>query len=273
MYAQKIARPFLRWAGGKTWLVNFVLSLTKGLEINNYHEPFLGGGAIFFALQPNRSFLSDMNEELIRTYVAVREHPDKVVSTLRTFSNDSECYYQVRSTILEDDFYMAARFIFLNQTSFNGLYRVNKQGSYNVPYGNRIIDFIREDRLMALSELLHKANLQYGDFSICENNICKNDLVFIDPPYTVSHNKNGFIKYNQNLFSLEDQYRLSLFIDQIKSKDAFYILTNAAHKTIQEIFDKNDVVYTLNRHSTIGGNQAKRGHVDEYIFTNICNEV
>lgn len=263
-------RPFLRWAGGKKWLTDFVLSLTKELEINHYYEPFLGGGAVFFALKPQKATLSDINSELIRTYIILREKPEEVISILKTFQNDSECYYRIRSEICQDDVYMCARFIFLNQTSYNGLYRVNRTGQYNVPFGRRNIDFIKEDHLRHVSQLLQGVDLRCGDFGNYENEIQAGDLVFLDPPYTISHNQNGFIKYNQHLFSLDDQYRLKRFIDRIKEQGAYYILTNAAHATIREIFDDGDAMYTLNRHSTIGGNQAQRGHVDEYVFTNIA---
>ena len=262
-------RPFLRWAGGKTWLTDFVLSLTKDLNFNHYYEPFLGGGAVFFALKPQNAILSDVNTELIHTYITLREKPEEVISVLKTFQNESECYYRVRSDVREDDVYMCARFIFLNQTSYNGLYRVNMAGQYNVPFGRRSVDFIKEDHLRHVSQLLQKADLRCGDFGYYENQITAGDLVFLDPPYTVSHNQNGFIKYNQHLFSLKDQYRLKAYIDQIKERGAYYILTNAAHETIREIFDDGDVMYTRNRHSTIGGNKARRGHVDEYVFTNI----
>lgn len=130
-------RPFLRWAGGKTWLTDFVLSLTKDLEINRYFEPFLGGGAVFFAIKPQNAILSDVNAELIHTYITLRQRPEEVISVLKTFQNESECYYRVRSDVRDDDVYMCARFIFLNQTSYNGLYRVNMAGQYNVPFGRR----------------------------------------------------------------------------------------------------------------------------------------
>lgn len=269
MRAATSDRPFLRWAGGKTWLTDFILSLTKELDFNQYFEPFLGGGAVFFALKPQNAILSDLNAELIHTYITLREKPEEVITILKTFENESECYYRIRSKTEDDDVYMCARFIFLNQTSYNGLYRVNMAGQYNVPFGRRNIDFIKEDHLRHVSRLLQDTDLRCGDFNEYADEIQEGDLVFLDPPYTVSHNQNGFIKYNQHLFSLEDQYRLKRYIDQIKNRGAYYILTNAAHETIREIFDDGDVMYTRNRQNLIGGSQAQRGHVDEFVFTNI----
>lgn len=166
----------------------------------------------------------------------------------------------------------AARFIYLNQTSYNGLYRVNRQGEYNVPYGFREQMVYDTDRIINASKQLRKTSISHGDFTINKYKIQQGDLVFLDPPYTVSHNNNGFIEYNQNLFSLDDQHRLSKYIDYVKKKNTYYILTNAAHNTIREIFDKGDRILELSRHSLIGGKNSDRKKITEYIFTNIIEE-
>lgn len=264
-----ITEPFLRWAGGKNWFVNQYIDLTKNIDINHYHEPFLGGASIFFATDHNlRAYLSDANGELINTYICIRDNPDSVIKTLKNFNNSEEEYYRIRAMQTEDPIMNAARFIFLNQTSYNGIYRVNKQGVYNVPYGKRVWK-PDDNKLFTASEMLKNTNIKQGDFDCNKYIIKANDLVFLDPPYTVSHNNNGFIKYNQTLFSLEDQYRLSKYIDYIKRKDAYYILTNAAHQTIADIFEKGDRRLELSRKSLIGGKNASRQDVKEFIFTNI----
>lgn len=269
-----VFKPFLRWAGGKTWLIKYLDSIIGKAKFSGYHEPFLGGGAIFWELQPQkRIFLSDLNSELINTYIAIKEHPNKLIRMLRQHKNTKEFYYEIRPKKFEDPIERAAQFIYLNQTSYNGLYRVNLKGQYNVPYGFRTKNFIEEEKLLWISDSLQNTAIKYGDFTCNQDEIRKGDLVFLDPPYTVSHNNNGFIKYNQTLFSIEDQYRLSNFIDYIKERKAFYILTNAAHYTILEIFNKNDRILELSRSSLIGGENAKRGKISEYIFTNILSEV
>ena len=266
-------KPFLRWAGGKSWLIKHLDQILVDIKFNNYHEPFLGGGAIFLALNlSNNAFLSDLNEELINVYLAIWDKPYKVISIMKEFSNTKEFYYELRDKTFDDPITQAARFIFLNQTSYNGLYRVNSQGKYNVPYGYRSKVFLEEEKLLQASKRLQGATIMYNDFMMIRTNINEGDLVFLDPPYTVSHNNNGFIKYNQKLFSLEDQKRLGLLIDYIKSIGAFYILTNAAHDTILDIFDKGDRLIELERASLIGGEKAQRGRTTEYIFTNISNE-
>lgn len=263
-------KPFLRWAGGKTWLIKHLKEIVGSLSFNQYHEPFLGGGAVFFALSPEKkSYLSDLNPELINTYQVIKDSPHAVVNILKTFENSEKFYYWIRSQVFENEVEQAARFIFLNQTSFNGLYRVNQRGEYNVPFGHRSKSFLEEDKLIEASTYLKNAHLTFGDFTCNMKEIKKGDLVFLDPPYTVSHNNNGFIKYNQKLFSLDDQKRLSAFVDYIKLQGAYYILTNAAHQVIKEIFEKGDLRLERNRASLIGGENAVRGKVSEYIFTNI----
>lgn len=265
------AIPFLRWAGGKKWLIKELNQIgIENCKFNNYHEPFLGGGAIFFHLSPQKqSFLSDLNTELIDTYRCVKNNVEEVIQELKKFKNTEECYYDIRSKKFRKDVKCAARFIYLNQTSFNGIYRVNLKGEYNVPFGYRKKDFFEPDNLRLASLLLQNVNLEEGDFENCIQNVQKGDLVFLDPPYTITHNNNGFFKYNQKLFSEDDQYRLSEVIDQIKEREAFYILTNAAHDKVRDIFEKNDRVLELKRASLVGGLKAKRGNYSEYIFTNL----
>lgn len=266
-------KPFLRWAGGKNWLTKYIHNFIPKSGFKAYHEPFLGGGALFFHLHPSIGYLSDMNSDLIETYRAVKNNVYDVLTELKRYNNTEKEYYIIRDREYRSKVKKAAQFIYLNQTSFNGIYRVNLKGKYNVPYGFRNKDFIQEKNLKLASKALKNTILSNEDFEITIKKIKKNDLVFLDPPYTVSHNNNGFIKYNQKLFSIDDQYRLSNFIDKIKSKGAYYILTNAAHKKIEEIFYKEDSVYELSRANLIGGTNAKRGKIKEFLFTNVNLEL
>lgn len=267
----KKTQPFLRWAGGKNWLVPTVAILIEGLSFGNYHEPFLGGGSVFFSIETNKkSYLSDLNAELIETYSAVRDCPERVIEIMQGMNSSEEAYYKIRSWSPTDICEKAARFIFLNQTSFNGIYRVNLKGEYNVPYGFRDFNY-DYNRIVSASKKLKKTLLRNGDFGKTKNKIKSGDLVFLDPPYTVSHNHNGFIEYNQKIFSFEDQIRLSKFIDEISSRGAFYILTNAAHEAIIDIFNHDCTMLEVSRSSVIGGKNAKRKKVSELVFTNIPN--
>lgn len=264
--------PFVRWAGGKTWLVPYLPKIIGNIHIEHYHEPFLGGAAVFFSLNHSkRSYLSDSNEQLINTYLQIRDNPQAVIKCFLQFQNNEQEYYRIRDEfVVKTPEEAAAKFIYLNQTSFNGLFRVNRQGKYNVPYGFRNNWHYDTNRILLASQKLKNAHISVGDFEINKLRIKKNDLVFLDPPYTVSHNNNGFIEYNKNLFSLEDQKRLSKFIDYIKEKNAYYILTNAAHEEIKKIFSKeNDSLLELQRNSLIAGRNASRKEISEFIFTNI----
>jgi len=215
------------------------------------------------------SYLSDLNPELIETYQAIKETAETVISKLSLFRNEEKFYYETRNKIFDDKFERAARFIYLNQASFNGIHHVNLKGQYNVPYGFRKKDYINKEAIRSASLALANTTIFSGDFYLAIDNIKTKDLVFLDPPYTVSHNNNGFIEYNEKIFSLNDQKRLSNMIDDIKRKGAYYILTNAAHKTIDDIFEKGDKKLELKRGNSIGGAKAKRGQTSEYLFTNI----
>lgn len=263
--------PFLRWAGGKRWLLPRLPELLGGFKINNYHEPFLGGGALFLGLRiAGHAHLADLNQELIETYQLVRDEHERIGKLLSELENTSEQYYAIRGSKSPDPVRRAANFIYLNHTSFNGIYRVNLKGEYNVPFGNRTNASLPSAELLtAASKKLANATLSVSDFSAVSTTVGAGDLVFLDPPYTVAHNNNGFIKYNQRLFSFEDQTRLSGVIDDIRSRGAYYVLTNAAHKSIATLFEKGDRRLELSRGNSIGGLKATRGSANEYFFTNI----
>lgn len=261
--------PFIRWAGGKTWLIPVVKELISGLEYNTFFEPFMGSASVFFAIEPvHESVLSDVNQELVDTFCAVKEKPQMVVSYMKRLTNDEESYYAVRESEPKGKYKKAGRFLYLNTYSFNGLYRVNREGKYNVPYGHRKIVY-DYDKLIAASEKLQHAEILCQDFDAIRPRIHENDLVFLDPPYAVSREENCFLKYNSTLFSLDDQYRLAELIDYIIEQGAYFILSNAAHPTIQDLFGERGRTITCERNSLIGGKKAYRGKIQELVFTNI----
>jgi DNA adenine methylase len=263
--------PFLRWAGGKRWLVPDVLKLLGPTPVEGYHEPFLGGGSVFFALASvGKVHLSDLNTDLITVYRRVRDNPTGVADLLGSYENTSECYYAARAAAPTTDDELAARFIFLNHTSFNGIFRVNLKGEYNVPYGRREhLNMPDEIWLQKASARLQGVDLHGRSFELSLGDVGEGDLVFMDPPYTVAHNNNGFVKYNQHLFSFEDQKLLAKSIQEISDKGAKFILTNAAHSSIDELFSPLGRKIKVSRKNSIGGLKAGRGRVEEYLFTNI----
>lgn len=264
-------KPFLRWAGGKSWFIEHLNALIDGQNFSNYYEPFLGGGSVFFSLSVTNTAatLSDANKELIDTYIAIRDDVEEVIKYFSSYENTSDFYYKLRGKEPTDPFERAARFIYLNHTSYNGLYRVNRKGKYNVPFGNRKSDALDIEEIRKASSALAGVDLVSGDFENRGELIQEGTLVFLDPPYTVSHNDNGFIQYNQSIFSIEDQRRLANYIQFIMDQGAYFILTNAAHDAIREIFANCGRSMLVERQSLIGGKKAKRGLTSELVFTNI----
>jgi DNA adenine methylase len=266
-------KSIIRWAGGKVWLTDSISEYLPD-KFENYHEPFLGGASIFLSLRQSGNlqkdvFLSDVNKELIETYQVIKNFPKELIDDLESYQNTKEYYYLVREQTPESAISRAARFLFLNRTSFNGIYRVNLKGKYNVPFGFRKMSyFFKPEDIFALSSSLQDVELTTVDFESTLLNIKKNDLVFLDPPYTVAHENNGFVKYNQKIFAWEDQERLRKYIDRLNEIEAYFILTNAAHHSITSLYDGIGEVKRLTRPSLIGGKGAKRNNYDEFLFTN-----
>lgn len=260
--------PFLRWAGGKNWLVKRIKEALDIKAYSSYHEPFVGGGAMLFHFQPPKAYISDANDQLMLTYEIVRDNIQEVIEIISGFGKGEEAYYKVRSIISREPAIQAARFIYLNQMSYNGIYRVNSKGEYNVPWGKRLKYEFDFNNLRNVSKYLQRVRIQTMDFGESIRSVRRNALVFLDPPYTHSKVDNGFIQYNKKSFTLEDQERLSEMIDIIKARGAYYILTNADHEVIREVFDKEDKIIPITRKSIIGGKNADRGLYEECIFTN-----
>ena len=270
-----IEKPFLRWAGGKRWLIKHLPELLPK-QFNDYHEPFLGGASIFLYLKSrnliqNHSYLSDFNPDLINVYKQLQNNSQEIIDLINSYKNERDFYYSIRAISPKNDIEKAAIFIYLNRTSYNGIYRVNRDGFYNVPFGYRTGKNLLDcSHFPKISKLLSQdVTFQSNDFEIIKENLKAHDLVFLDPPYTVAHENNGFIQYNQQIFSWDDQKRLAELLKVISDSNAYFILTNAAHSCIAELFDGLGTLRIVQRPSTIGGKGAKRTQVNEYVFTNV----
>jgi len=259
--------PFLKWAGGKRWLVDKYDELFIPFS-GKFFEPFLGSGAVFFGVSPARSILSDQNAELINCYKQIRNHWSDVELGLRKQHSlhNKDHYYLVRSSEPTDNLERAIRFLYLNRTCWNGLYRVNHKGQFNVPIGTKSNVVLDTDNFEAVSKILKRASLKVSDFEKTINLAGDEDFVFVDPPYTVKHNVNGFIKYNQRLFSWDDQLRLRNAIEGAVSRGAKVLVTNAAHQSIIDLYDGLGEMMTLNRRSVISGLSKGRGSFDELVI-------
>ena len=255
------AKPILKWAGGKTQMLGDLLPKVPK-SYGRYIEPFFGGGAMFFALQPENAIIADSNPELINMYRQVAENVDEVISCLKKYENTSEMFYAVR----EQDWMClpkaeaAARTIFLNRTCFNGLYRVNKQGKFNVPYGKYVNPKIcDEEGLKAASKALKKADILCGDYLlVLEHYAEAGDFVFLDPPYLPISEYADFKRYTKEQFYEEDHVELAKMIMRLQERGCHVVLTNSNHPLVHELYAPFtiDVIQTK-RHISCNGSTRK----------------
>lgn len=258
--------PPIRWAGGKRWLVGRYPDLFVP-KSGRLIEPFAGSAAVFFSTMPRRALLSDMNEELIDVYRAIKFDHQAVIQALRAHSDkhDKDYYYQIRSKKETDRIKSAARMLYLNRTCFNALYRVNRKGKFNVPIGSKNNAFRSDDDFSGVARLLNRVKLIHGDFEKAVNLAEPGDLVYVDPPYTVRHNLNGFIKYNERIFTFEDQIRLRRVLDVAVSVGADVIVSNADHESIRDLYADFGLICSVNRASSISGSSLARGLTSEIV--------
>ena len=263
---------FIRWAGGKRWFIPEFKSIIQNLDFKEYYEPFLGGASIFFSLpEGHLAHLSDINGDLITMYKAVQANPEAVISRLQLLPIGKDAYYEIRSWEPDkgDAISIAARFLYLNHHSFNGIYRENAHGKYNVPYGYRQSKF-DFDRIRWASNKLKDAVISKNDFGQAVCDVKAGDLVFLDPPYSTGDPPSkAFVSYTRIGFSLNDQKRLRAVIDHIVGVGAYFIMTNGSAKSIMEIFNQCGSLLPISRNCVISGKINSRGVYNEYVYTNI----
>jgi DNA adenine methylase len=271
---KRCLEPFLKWAGGKRWFVIRHANLLPK-SFNRYIEPFLGSGAVFFSLCPAKAILGDSNRELIDTYLAIKQNWALVLRYLKAhqYLHSRDYYYKVRSLKPKSLAGSAARFIYLNRTCWNGLYRVNQEGIFNVPIGTRESVIFADDRFDKVSALLQGAELHSCDFEDLIDMAEAGDFVFADPPYTVRHNNNSFIKYNEKLFSWFDQERLCRALKRAKRRGVQILATNACSESVKDLYGANFRTITVSRKSLISSKLESRKKCEELvIFTESKNE-
>lgn len=265
-----MGNTFLKWAGGKRWFVNRE-NHRFPLEYNRYIEPFLGGGAVFFYLEPHESILSDINNELINTYVALRDDVESVYRNLRIHERNHcrEYFYQVRDRNTRTPATSAARMIYLNKACFNGIYRVNKQGKFNVPYGTREEISFGYDSLLQSSNLLQNSQILCQDFEITIDMAEEGDFIFCDPPYAVVDEDNRFVGYNADVFSWQDQIRLADALQRAKERNVKIIMTNVEHEDVRRLYEAIDGVTldTVQRQCFISGTVDGRRTYQELVVS------
>lgn len=234
-------------------------------QYNTYIEPFLGSGAVFFSLQPDSAILNDINEELIETYKAIKKDWRTVARLLGKHQkkHNYDYYYKIRTVKCSSSASVAARLIYLNRTCWNGLYRVNLNGKFNVPIGTKNKVILETDDFRKISLLLKNTELINDDFESIIDKAREGDFIFIDPPYTVKHNKNGFIKYNEKLFSWSDQERLKKAVKRASNRGAMALVMNANNEEIVKLYSEFSDHYILPRQSVLAANSKYRGRFEE----------
>lgn len=251
----KNAKPFVKWAGGKRQLLNEI-RVRMPASYERYFEPFLGGGAVLFELQPVQAFVNDINPALINTYKIIKYSPDELIKEINELDNqeiNKEYYYKVRERYNlkllagEYDLELAALFIFLNKHCFNGLYRVNSKGLFNVPYNGKTTASISEENIREVSNYLQNVNIFNEDFEkICQN-AKKGDFVFFDSPYAPLQ-ANSFEDYTKEGFSQEEHIRLANLFKELTEKGCYCMLTNHNTEFIRNLYkDYNMEVVNVKR--------------------------
>ena len=252
-------QPFLKWAGGKRWLFRKYRHIFPE-NVDRLIDPFLGGGSAFFFLQPRTALLSDLNRDLIDAYIAVRNSPRSVAKLLVHYHH-SHCksfYYATRASKPADPTKRAAWLLYLNRTCWNGLFRVNLRGEFNVPIGTKsnVFSSLAEFDFAAL--MLKLADVVHSDFEPIVNRATKGDVVFADPPYFEKNRNVRFLKYNSNVFSWLDQLRLRDALVRARRRGAKCFVTNANHASLVKLYRDDGKIHYLPRHSVLSGSNGGR---------------
>jgi DNA adenine methylase len=262
------AKPFIKWAGGKRQLLSAILSRLPN-HYRRFHEPFVGGGAVFFALRPAAAVLYDQNERLIRAYLGVKNSVESVIALLRTYRNEKRFFLKMRSRSIDNssDAEVAAWLIYLNKTGFNGIYRVNSKNLFNVPYaGNPRATICDEVNLYACSESLKSAELRCSDFAMVLETAGPGDVVYFDPPYVPVSATSYFTSYTSQGFSLKDQIRLRDVAIELRRRDVFVLLSNSNAPAVIELYKKWFDCIPVSAYRLVNSDPLGRGKVTELLI-------
>ena len=275
MRKNKLVSPVVKWVGGKRQLLP---ELTKHIpKFSTYYEPFIGGGALLFELQPQNIVINDFNSELINTYQVIKEDVENLIIDLKRHQNNAEYFYKIRELDREQTVYAelsslerASRLLYLNKTCFNGLFRVNKSGAFNSPFGNYSNpNIVNEVTLRAVSHYFNSINATFlvGDFEASLNGIKKNSFVYFDPPYDPVSSSSNFTGYTLGGFNSAEQVRLKCLCDKLNSKGVKFLLSNSATDFIKDLY-KDYTIEIVKAKRAINSNALLRGEIDEVLIRN-----
>ncbi|KSU17469.1 DNA adenine methylase [Lactococcus lactis] len=275
-----LVKPFVKWVGGKKQLME-VINLYRPKTFGRYYEPFVGGGSVFMNLQYSKTTINDYNTELINVYEVVRDSVDELLSILKIHAenNSQEYFYSLRewdrTGVLEkkSSVERAARFIYLNKTCYNGLFRVNAQGQFNVPYGRyKNPNIVNEEVLRADSKFLKKSTIKIlkGDFEKSVKSAKKGDFIYLDPPYApLVEDTHSFVGYTLNGFGYDEQLRLRDLFVKLDKKGCYVMLSNSSSKIIHELYkDYVETTEIVGATRMVNSKASGRGKVDEVLIMN-----
>jgi DNA adenine methylase len=273
----KSVAPFLKWVGGKRQILSEIFKhFPKDIKAYNYIEPFIGGGAVLFKLQPENAIINDFNPELINVYRVIKSNPDELIEDLKKHKNDVDYFYALRAIDRTYDFnkldpvQKASRIIYLNKTCFNGLYRVNSAGEFNVPFGKyKNPNIINEQTLRAVHNYLNSSNIQIlnVDYENILSDLNSDSFVYLDPPYHPISQSSSFTGYVQGGWNDKDQIRLRKVCDKLNEKGIKFLQSNSSTSFIKEQYKAYNLS-TVKATRAINSDGANRGEIDEVLIRN-----
>ncbi|MCG6187236.1 DNA adenine methylase [Maribellus maritimus] len=275
MQKNKLITPFLKWVGGKRQIIPTISKLIPK-NLPNYYEPFIGGGALLFHLQPSKAVINDCNTELITVYEVIRDNVEELIEDLKKHKNEESYFYKIRAIDRTDEYKdlskikKASRVIFLNKTCYNGLYRVNSSGEFNSPFGKyKNPKIVNEITLRAVSKYLNSndINIFNQDFEEVLINIKEGSFVYFDPPYDPISKSSNFTGYSHNGFNEEEQIRLRNLCDKINHQGISFLLSNSATPFILELYKDYDITF-VKANRSINSVANRRGEIDEVLIRN-----
>ncbi len=272
---QGLVLPVLKWAGGKRGLLPKIKEcFPKDLRSRRYHEPFLGGGAVFFWLKPKKGSINDVNRRLMNFYRILRDEPEALIREAKRYPYNEETYYKLRDSFNQKEIAPleeAALFLYFNKTAYNGLYRENSKGEFNVPFGSYTKPtIVNEKRLFQASKVLQGIEIVNEDFSYVQNVATEGDLCYLDPPYEPVSKTANFTDYSKDGFDFNEQRRLRDLCLELHEMGVIFVLSNSYSDSIRELYGEIEVfrVQRVNTKRVISSNVATRGIIYEIVVTN-----
>ncbi len=269
-----LPHPFLKWAGGKRQLIS-QMNKYFPKNFNKYIEPFLGGGAVLFYLKPDFSIIIDINKDLINCYKVIKNNVKDLIDLLKTQKNEKSYYYKIRALDRDEEKFIklsniekASRIIYLNRCCYNGLYRVNSKGQFNVPFGKyKNPNFCDEENLIAVSKVLENVKIIHGSFDTCLDYAEKDDFIYFDPPYYPISKTSSFTSYTKENFGENSQQKLFNVFKRLDERDCKLMLSNSYSEYIKNLY-KDYKIITLDARRAINCNAEKRGNINVLLILN-----